>query len=150
MEEISFIIEGDSEGKILLECPFCSSEFKLRAGEIQNEQKTISEISCPYCGLSNYFNEFLTLDIRNQVETILKNYTIDKINASFSKSFKRLDRNKHIKAKYKPIKKVNIPNVVITVTPEEEFTCRICEKHVSVIYNAGVSNIFCSFCGVDI
>ena len=76
MEEINFIIEGDSEGKILLECPFCSSEFKLRAGEIQNEQQTISEITCPYCGLSNYFNEFLTPDLQNQVATIFKNYAI--------------------------------------------------------------------------
>lgn len=150
MEKIAFTIDGDSEGKILLECPFCKSEFKLRAGELQNEEETVSEIFCSYCGLNTHFNEFLTSDVKKQLEAILKNLVIDEINFSFNKSFKKMNRSKHIKAEYKPIKKVNIPNIVITDSPEEEFNCNICGKHVSVIYNAGVSNIFCSFCGVDI
>ena len=34
--EFSIKIQGDSEGYVTFECPFCGSEFKLQAGEYQD------------------------------------------------------------------------------------------------------------------
>ena len=31
-------IQGDSEGYVSFECPYCGSEFKLQADEFQNEE----------------------------------------------------------------------------------------------------------------
>ena len=41
-------IEGDSEGYVTFECPFCESEFKLNASEFQDEDNVFSELFCPY------------------------------------------------------------------------------------------------------
>ena len=50
--EFSFTIQGDSEGYVTFLCPFCGSEFKLRADEYQNDDKPFEDLFCPYCGLT--------------------------------------------------------------------------------------------------
>ena len=35
-------------------------------------------------------------------------------------------------------------------TTEEIFSCPMCENHIRVLYCAGVSKVFCAYCGVDI
>lgn len=44
MEGLSFMIQGDSEGDVTFECPFCHSEFKLQAGEFQDDDKALKTI----------------------------------------------------------------------------------------------------------
>ena len=61
--EISFTIQGDSEGYVTFECPYCGSEFKLQAGEFQNEDEPLEELFCPYCGLTKDKNSFLSKPI---------------------------------------------------------------------------------------
>ena len=55
MSEISFDItmEGDREGYVTFECPFCGSSFGLRADEVKNDEGTLDKIYCPYCGLNS-------------------------------------------------------------------------------------------------
>ena len=57
--EISFTIQGDSEGYVTFECPFCGSEFKLQADEFQSDDEPLEELFCPYCGLTREKNDFL-------------------------------------------------------------------------------------------
>ena len=38
VEDLEITIQGDDEGYITFECPFCKSEFKLRADECQNDE----------------------------------------------------------------------------------------------------------------
>ena len=50
--EFSIKIQGDSEGYVTFECPFCGSEFKLQAGEYQDGDAPFEDLFCPYCGLT--------------------------------------------------------------------------------------------------
>lgn len=54
---------GDSEGFVTFECPFCGSEFKLQAGEYQNENEPLEDLFCPYCGLTREKNAFYSKDV---------------------------------------------------------------------------------------
>ena len=65
MSEISFDItmEGDREGYVTFECPFCGSSFGLRADEVKNDEGTLDKIYCPYCGLNSDSDEFLPQEV---------------------------------------------------------------------------------------
>ena len=51
-ENFTITIQGDREGYVTFECPYCDSEFKLQAGEFQNDDEPFEELFCPYCGLA--------------------------------------------------------------------------------------------------
>ena len=40
-ENFTISIQGDSEGYVTFECPYCNSEFKLQAGEYQNDDEPL-------------------------------------------------------------------------------------------------------------
>ena len=42
--ELTVKIQGDSEGYVTFECPFCDSEFKLQAGEYQDEEYPFEDL----------------------------------------------------------------------------------------------------------
>lgn len=141
-------IEGDSEGFVSFECPYCKSEFKLNAEEYKEDEK--ENIFCPYCGLEKEKNEFYTPEVIEQATNIAKNYMYAEINKAFGKMSKNFNKNSIIKMKYKPLKKVNIENIRTEDTVEEQFECKKCKKHIKVLYCAGKSKVFCSYCGEDI
>ena len=45
-------ILGDDEGFIILICPYCKSEFKVSANDLQDNGNIYNELFCPYCGLT--------------------------------------------------------------------------------------------------
>lgn len=148
--KIEFKIDSDKNGFITFECPFCESEFKLRADEIQNEKVPILKLYCPYCGLNHEKDHFYTKEVVKHVKSLAMNYMIGEINKTFSKLSKDLDKNKFIKMTHKPLKKINVKDITENETSEEIFKCKLCDKHMKVLYCIGVSKIFCSYCGVDI
>jgi transcription elongation factor Elf1 len=133
----SVSFEGDSDGYFTYECPFCESLFKLKIAEMQDNEKHIVEIFCPYCGLTDTIKRFYTKEVINHAKQVAKNYAIDRINKKSGGIIKLL-------------KKENVPVVTEVDTVEQEFKCSCCKYHVKVLYNAGVSKIFCAYCGVDI
>lgn len=148
---ISFTIQGDSEGFITFECPFCGSEFKLHAGEYQNEEEPIDELFCPYCGLSKHKDEFLSSEVVEHIQALIYNYAVEELNKSLSKMKRSLNNtNGIIKMEYKPLKKVSIGELKDKDTTETEFKCSCCNHRVKVLYFAGAAKIFCPYCGVDI
>ena len=148
----TFSIEGDSEGYVTFECPFCRAEFKLQAGEYQDEDKPVEELFCPYCGLSKEKKEFRSSEVVEQVEILAQNYLIEQLNRSFKKMSKSINRSGHgiIKMKYKPLKKVEMKKLKTEDAAETEFRCSCCDHRVKALYCAGASKIFCPYCGVDI
>ena len=48
-ENFTITIQGDSEGYVTFECPYCDSEFKLQAGEYENDDEPFEDLFCPYC-----------------------------------------------------------------------------------------------------
>ena len=152
MSEILFEIkiQGDCEGYVTFECPFCESEFKLRADEFQDDENTFTELYCPYCGLTDKINTFYTKDVIDQAEAIATNYMFEEINKAFGKMAKNLNRIKYIKMEWRPLRKVGLKELKDKDTVEEIFECPVCAYHEKVFYCSGVSKIYCSYCGVDI
>ncbi|MGO4732135.1 hypothetical protein [Paenibacillus sp. 2KB_22] len=149
---ISFTIQGDSEGFLALECPFCESEFKVNAGEFQSEDEPISNLFCPYCGLTKDKSDFYTKETVEQVEALATNYLYEQLNKAFGNMAKKINRgNKSvIKMSYKPLKKINVQELKNKDTVEEIFVCSCCEKQEKVLFLSGVSKIYCTYCGVDL
>lgn len=145
-----FKIEGDSEGFVTFECPFCGSEFKLQAGEFQDEDNQFHELFCPYCGLPNEINTFYTREVMKVAETIARNYMFEQLNKSFGKMSRNMKQSRFIKMEFKPLKKVNVKELKDKDTVEEIFKCDICDNRMKVLYCAGVSKVFCPYCGVDL
>jgi transcription elongation factor Elf1 len=152
MSDINFDIriEGDSEGYVTFECPFCESEFKLNASEFQDEDNVITELFCPYCGLTDGINTFYSKEVIEQAETIAYNYMVEQVNKMINNFRKSLRGNKYIKVDFKKLKKVNLKELKDKDTVEEIFSCPMCENHVRVLYCAGASKVFCAYCGVDV
>lgn len=152
MSDVQFQIkiQGDSEGYVTFECPFCGSEFKLKANEFQSEDNSFTELYCPYCGLVNEINTFYSKEVIEQATILVENYMADKINEMFGKFERSVRNNKFIKVEYKKLKKVNTKELKDKDTVEEVMECPICKNHEKVLYCSGVSKVFCSYCGVDI
>ena len=149
--EISFTIQGDSEGYVTFECPFCGSEFKLQAGEYQSDDEPFEDLFCPYCGLTKEKNAFLSSDVIEKARALAYNYAMEELNKAFGKMAKSINRSKGmIKMTYKPLKKVATKELKDKDTAETEFECSCCNRRMKVLYCAGASKIYCPYCGVDL
>lgn len=139
MDTISFMIQGDNEGYITFECPFCDSEFKLQAGEYQNSEEPVEDLFCPYCGLSKSKDGFLSSEVIEQAQGIMYNYAVEELNKAFGKLKGSINRSKGlIKMTYKPLKKVAVRELKEKDTVETELKCTCCERSMKVLYCAGV------------
>ncbi len=152
MGVISFTIQGDSEGYVIFECPFCHAEFKLQAGEYQNDEIPVSDLYCPYCGLTNDKQEFYSKEVIEQARALATNYAIAELNKSFGKMAKSINRSGKgiIKMKFKPLKPLETKEISTLDTTEEIFQCRQCDNHFKALYCVGKSKIYCPYCGVDL
>lgn len=149
--QFEFTIQGDSDGYVTFSCPYCSSEFKLNADEFQSDDEPFNELYCPYCGLSNSINSFYTDEVMEKAQAIAMNYMMDQLNKTFGSMQRSL--NKHgsiIKMSFKPLEKVYVKELKDKDTVETEFKCECCNHNMKVLYCAGASKIFCSYCGVDL
>lgn len=150
VKNITIKIEGDIEGYVPFECPYCNLEFKLNASEFQNEEYPLIELFCPYCGLVDEPNSFYTKDIIEHMHALAQNYMHEELNKILGKFAKSTSKNKFVKVKFKPLKPVYIKELRAYESNEDCFECKMCKNHVKVIYCAGSSKIYCPFCGVDI
>ncbi len=148
---ISFEIQGDSEGYVTFECPYCGSEFKLQAGEYQSDDEPFEDLFCPYCGLTREKDSFLSQEVIEHIQALVENYAIEMLNKAFGKMSKSINRSKGlIKMNFKPLKKVETRELKDKDTTETEFKCNCCSHRVKVLYCAGAAKIFCPYCGVDL
>lgn len=148
--EMKFIIQGDSEGYIMFECPYCDSEFKLNAAEFESEENEFHELFCPYCGLAGDIQSFYADEVIEKAKEMATNYMIEELNKTFGNMSKSISQNKYIKMTFKPLKKVNVRELSVIDSVEEAFKCNTCDNHVKVLYSAGVSKVYCPYCGVDL
>lgn len=152
MSEISFDItmEGDREGYVTFECPFCGSSFGLRADEVKNDEGTLDKIYCPYCGLNSDSDEFLPQEVIEQAEKIVHNYAVEQFNQAFGKMAKSMNGHHGIiKMTYKPLKKKELSELYSHEGTEEAFECKSCKHHVKVLYVTGNTLVYCPNCGVN-
>lgn len=151
MDSISFFIQGDSEGFIKFECPFCKSDFKLQANEYQNDGTTIN-LFCPYCGLTSEKEDFYPEEILKQIEILITNYYHEELNKMFAGMAKSINSEGKgmVKIDYQPLKNANLPELKDKYTVEKELCCLSCRKEEKVLYLAGISKVYCAYCGVDL
>ena len=149
---LSFTIQGDIEGYVTFECPFCGSEFKLQAGEFQDDEFPVEELFCPYCGLTRKVQAFVARDVKEHARALAMNYAIEQLNKAFKSTSGSINRSGKgiIRMEYKPLKKVKVSEIHENDTVECEFSCACCQHRVKVLYCAGVSKVFCPYCGVDV
>ena len=147
MDNIKLEIQGDSEGYVTFECPFCESEFKLKVSEYQNNEEDILELHCPYCGLIADTNQFYTKEVIEEAKARVYNEVVGQLNKSFVGMAKSMNKNKLVNMKVKPLKKLVSKELKELDTVEEVFECPSCKKHEKILYCAGVSKAFCAYCG---
>lgn len=63
-------ILGDDEGFIILICPYCKSEFKVSANDLQDNGNIYNELFCPYCGLTKETKYFYTREIKSKATKV--------------------------------------------------------------------------------
>ncbi len=143
-------VEGDSEGYVTFECPFCESEFKLNAEEFHDEDNVFSQLFCPYCGLTDKVNHFYSKELIEQATLNAQNYVAERINKELLNLMKNFAGNNAVKVEVKELKKSSLKELKEQDTTEEIFACPLCGNHVKVIYCVGASKIFCAYCGVDL
>ena len=89
-------IQGDSEGYVSFECPYCGSEFKLQADEFQNEEDPFDELFCPYCGLAKSISSFYTKEVIEQAEAVAYNHMVEELNRAFGKMARSFNQQRSL------------------------------------------------------
>lgn len=144
-------LQGDSEGYVVFECPYCESEFKLRADEYQDEENPFEDLFCPYCGLTKSKQDYFSKEVIEKVEAIAYNYMVDQINKTLGEMKRSFNKPGNIiKMDFKPLKKVNVKDLKGIDSTETAICCEDCSRTVKVLFSAGASKAFCPYCGVDI
>ena len=106
-------------------------------------------VYCPMCGFKATSDKWYTSEQIEQMQEIINSYALSQIQETLDKSFKELERttrrNKYIKIKYKPGKRISFINNPIGQCEEweTEITCEKCQTRYSVIGSA----YFCPCCG---
>ena len=167
-------IIGDDEGFIILECPYCKSEFKLSADDLQANGDIYFEIFCPYCGLSKEIKNFYTREIKSKTTRAKreKNKNIIKeqdkkpsdnnirlsssksLDLSFSSMEKEIDKNQNkdfyqIKMDNKKLENVNIDRLKDKDLKEISYKCSICNSSEKLLSD-GKTVLYCAYCGVNL
>ncbi|MGM9530627.1 hypothetical protein [Intestinibacter sp.] len=167
-------IIGDDEGFIILECPYCKSEFKLSADDIQSNGDIYFEIFCPYCGLSKEIKNFYTREIKSKTTRAKreKNKNIIKeqdkkprdnnirlsssksLDLSFSSMEREIDKNQNkdfyqIKMDNKKLENVNVDRLKDKDLKEISYKCSICNSSEKLLSD-GETVLYCAYCGVSL
>lgn len=170
-------ILGDDEGFIILECPYCKSEFKLSSKDLQDRGDIYFELFCPYCGLSKEIKYFYTKEIKSKATRAKreanKEFDIAKENAikenfindhnvrlsssksldlSFSSMEKEVIKDKdlyEIKMDNKKLQKIDVNRLKGKDLKEIEYRCSICDSSEKLLSD-GKTVLYCAYCGVSL
>lgn len=146
MESFEIEFEGDSEGYVTYECPFCDEQFKLVASEIQDEYVKLEELFCPYCGLVDSLDKFYSKEVVEYIQSFAAEWMMKAIH----KNSGLIRGSKNIKVDFKKVTYTPIGQPIEIDSVEEVFVCKMCEKNEKVLCNIGFSKIFCAYCGGDL
>lgn len=149
MDNIEVTIQSDEKGYFDRECPNeeCLYQFKIKLRDWK-EKVSDEEVHCPMCGYVADSDKWWTQEQLDAMREIATSYAMHKIQEELEKSFKELERstrNKFIKIKYKPGKRISFVNNPIGQMKEweTEIVCPECSTGYSVIGTA----YFCPCCG---
>lgn len=143
--EIEIKIPTDEDGYFSLECPYCNGKFKVSADDIDLEEAY--ELFCPYCGLIDEINNFLSNDVIEHAQTIALNYMIQQINKEM-KDISRKFKGSGYTFQYKKLKE-ELPKQLSEEENLEPVNLACCNKTIKIQVGLTKGNIYCPFCGVN-
>lgn len=134
-------IPTDKEGFILLKCPLCGELFKLKLSDFEDDR--IFNIYCPSCGLVS--ESYITEDVLELAQKIIKNYASDII----EKSFKNLEKSSKGILKFTSnMKKENEQPIMLRVEALEKKFYVCCKMEAKIKPILKFSGSYCPYCGV--
>lgn len=143
---ISINIPTDSDGFISLQCPFCKDKFKLTSQDFQSDELTY--IFCPYCGLQDKLNNFITDEVREQIKIIAMNEAKSMINNSFKRLQRKTKSNTFLSLKLNKSLKMEQENILFEIDSLEIAQLNCCKLTIKVDSLAKLSGIYCPLCGL--
>lgn len=144
--ELTLTIEGDSDGYVSFECPYCEMQFKLKISEYE-EESSLKDLHCPYCGLSHEKDHFFTKEVIEEAEARVYNELIEQLSSSLKKMSKTINKSKVMKMSVKTPKKMNTKELAEVDSDEVICECPKCSKHEKLINQANKIKAFCAYCG---
>jgi len=143
--KVEIKIHGDDDGFVGMKCFACGDRFKLSAADVNEWEPP--DASCPLCGLSGPFQDFLPPEFWDVVRKHVENLGVDLLN-EFSRGLERSFRgNKSMQFKKgTPLRKKDIGE--IRQVPEFDlvaFDC--CEIEAKVPPAAALGITYCPMCG---
>jgi uncharacterized Zn-finger protein len=135
-------IPTDVDGYVELQCPFCRDTFRIDSGDILSND--LFSVYCPYCGLTDQFDNFATDEIKEVAQQAIINHANQLINESLKKLEKSSKGVFKINSKLasKPIKNLYIKNHDVKL-----LTLSCCDRHLKVSLNSVNDEVYCPFCG---
>ena len=115
MDSISLTFHSDNKGYFDRECPNeeCLFRFKISMEDWKNK---VSDdcVYCPMCGYKETSDKWYTSGQIEQMQDIISGYALSQIQESLDRSFRKLERNtrrnKYVKIKYVPSKRITFIN----------------------------------------
>lgn len=141
---IKISIPTDDDGFILLQCPNCSTFFKIAPADIDDEG--ILELFCPSCGLAG--ESYVTEDVIELATSIAKN----KANELLYREMKKWERqfknglitfNAGKPPEREPENPIRSGIEALAIT---QFPC--CQREAKIKPLLRISGCYCPFCGV--
>lgn len=136
-------IPTDSDGFASLQCPFCNERFKLTSNFIN--EIDIDELYCPYCGLQNSFENFLTDEVKILAEAKLQNMATDFLRDNLESLKDSLSSDFFDVTIEEDFNTVNEPEVIENDDMyKKTLSCCNCD----VKLNENIDSCYCPKCGV--
>lgn len=143
---LSVSIPSDNDGYVTVQCPFCDGRFKLTAKDF--ERKDLIYLFCPYCGLQEEGNQFLSDEVIEQIQIVATNYLKTIVN-QFQKDLKRsFKKSKFLSFKAGKKLKEDPENTLFESEEMDLSHCPYCDFGVKVQPIAHEIGICCPYCGV--
>ena len=137
-------IPADDDGYVILQCPNCSTYFKLKPSDAEDDG--VLDIYCPSCGLIG--ESYITQDVLELAITMSQNFALDMIH----KEFKKMERQFKggpvtIKAGAPPKHETESPiRSGIDALEITYFPC--CKREAKIKPLLRMTGCYCPFCGV--
>lgn len=147
LKTVKIGIPTDEEGFFTFQCSFCSEHFMLDSEEFQDD--CVIEIFCPYCGLKDKTNGFLTDEIEEHMQQVAINMGNEILNDWAKGLEKQFKNNKNITFKTGKKLPVNEPKTLYEKENIMELVFFDCCNHKAKTKNMGIyGKLYCPYCGV--